>query len=85
MNGIVMSICTLKYFIAVYRIYLVKILKNIDSFPFKSVFNSVLNSSKNFGWIKKEFNKEANSFSMSSVFMFTPYNITYMRFFQLDT
>ena len=63
----------------------VKILKNIDSFPFKSVFNSVLNSSKNFGWIKKEFNKEANSFSMSSVFMFTPYNITYMRFFQLDT
>ena len=34
---------------------------------------------------KKEFNKEANSFSMSSVFMFTPYNITYMRFFQLDT
>ena len=35
--------------------------------------------------IEKEFNKEANSFSMSSVFMFTPYNITYMRFFQLDT
>ena len=32
---------------------------------------------------KKEFNKEANSFSMSSVFMFTPYNITYMRFFSI--
>ena len=36
----------------------VKILKNIDSFPFKSVFNSVLNSSKNFGWIKKNLIKK---------------------------